>query len=114
MTSATSVRRTPRLNRAAVWVTVLIATELAIAGAVLVYRSIVTEDPTNAAPLWAGVFIVVVMGIPVAFWTVVWALKSQPLRPIWAWSAFALLMTSSGLAAVFSALALVSLLHPIN
>ncbi|QRY42642.1 hypothetical protein JVX93_18790 [Mycolicibacterium boenickei] len=114
MTASSSMRRSPRLNRAALWVTVLIAAELAIAGAVLVYRSTVSEDPTNVAPFWAGVFAVIVMGIPTAFWTVVWALKSQPLRPIWAWLAFAVLMIACGLAAVFSALALASLLHPIN
>jgi hypothetical protein len=73
------------LNRAALWATALIAAELAIAGTVLIYRCIVSEDPTNVAAFWAGIFAASVMGIPAVFRTIVWALKSQPLRPLWSW-----------------------------
>ncbi|MEV0670064.1 hypothetical protein [Mycobacterium sp. NPDC050441] len=114
MTTPASMRRSPRLSRVALWVTGLIAVELAIAGAVLMYRSIVIEDPTNSALLWAGIFAVTVIGIHVAFWTVVWALKSQPLRPIWAWTAFVVLMAACGLTAIFAAQIVIGVLHPIN
>lgn len=114
MTAPASMRRSPRLNRVALWVTGLIAVELAIVGAVLMYRVIVIEDPTNSALFWAGLFAVTVMSVHVAFWTVVWALKSQPLRPVWAWLAFAVLMAACGLTAIFAAMAVISVLHPIN
>lgn len=114
MSTPSSRRPSPRLNRVALWVTALIAVELAIAGAVLMYRSIVNEVPAGSALFWSGIFALSVMGIHAAFWTVVWALKSQPLRPIWAWSAFTVLMAACGLSAIFAAQAVISMLQPIG
>jgi hypothetical protein len=106
--------RSPRLNRVAVWVSALIAVELAAVGAVLVYRALADEPPAGYKVLWTGIFLIGAMSIPAAFWTVVWALRSRRPRIITAWAAFTVLMISTGLTAWLTAGAIVSLRQPLG
>lgn len=114
MITTRPTQRAPRSHRATFWLTGLITAELAIAGAILVYRSIIAEDPRNIAPMWAAIFALTVMGIHTTFWTALRALQSQPIRPIRAWLAFAAMMICCGLTALMGALAVVTLRYPIT
>lgn len=112
-TAALGERAAPRVNRVAVWVSALVCFEGAVGAAILLHQAL-DDVPVGARVFWSVVLMLSVAGAHNGFWTVVWALRTRPLRLRWAWAAFVVMMVSVGMAAFLVAVAVVDYLYPLS
>lgn len=111
--AAQGERAAPRINRVAVWVTALVCFEGALGAAILLHWAL-DDEPAGARVFWSVVLMFSVAGAHSGFWTVVWALRSRPLRLRRAWAAFAVMMVSVGMTALLVAVAAVDYWYPLS